>query len=125
MAVKPIAVQGASLVDDNVANTTTVNPTGSPDSKYSVDSKKAYKNQMGFQIATGSGIPGTCLLTAPVSDNISGSSSRIKDGGSSLVKEDDTKTVVTTGQHPVSGVPCPLTFNIRVNNAGQSKLNAE
>lgn len=125
MALKEIAVQGCTIEDGNPANTTTLTDITVPSLKVKAENKPVYKEKLDFIIVTGSGITGSCLTTAPINDSISSTAIKTKADGKEVMRKDDFKTIVTTGTNPSSGASCPLTFNIKISDAGQTKVKAQ
>lgn len=120
MATKEIAVDGATITDDNVANSTTLTITAVPSTKAKIEGNGIYKKELGFTIASGSGISGSCVLTAPVNDKIPSTAVKTKAEGDEVMRKDDSVVVNATGTNPSSGASCPLVFNVRIDDAGQT-----
>jgi hypothetical protein len=125
MSAELVAVDGLSLVDDNVSNTTTVavTPGYLPSEKVKAQGKGVYKKELQVTIASGSGIAGSCVLVAPVNGKIDPTAIKVKAEGELVMREQDGATIDAQGQTP-QGAPCNLSFNIRIDNAGQTKVRA-
>lgn len=131
MALKLVAVDGLTLVDDNVANTTSTTITSSPSTKVKAETKGVIKKELAFTILAGSGIPGVCVLQADLPlQTIPSSAISVKAEGELVSREQDSKTINAIGGYdgsppPPSGSPCPLVFNMRISVAGQTKAKAQ
>lgn len=121
-----VAVEGLTLADDTAGNTTTVAvaPTAVPSTKVKAEGKGVYAGGLDIQIASGSGVPGSCVLAAPVLDTIDPTAAKTKAEGALVMRQEDSKTIQATGVPPGGG-SCPLTFTIRISDAGQTKVKAE
>jgi hypothetical protein len=126
MALKEIAVDGLTLVDDNATNTVPFDYeiTSVPSQKVKAEGGGVYKQSLNFTIPTGQGISGMCVLAAPLIGSISPTATKTKAEGGLVLRKGDSVTVVGSGQSP-SGTSCPLTFNVRISDAGQSKVKAQ
>jgi hypothetical protein len=118
MALIPVAVDGLTLVDDNVANTTSLTITSIPSTKVKAENKGVYAKELEFTINAGSGIPGSCILVSPLTgQKISPTATKVKAEGELVMREQDSVTINATGQttpSPPPPSPCPLVFQIRI-----------
>lgn len=124
--MKPIAVDGCTLKESAGSGTITI--TNQPSSKVKCDGKGAYYDKIEFSISayTGSNITNG---DGTATGSISGGSSKVKIEGSAAVLEDDeSATITVNGTHPVGQnpkVPTTDSITVKVQKAGQSKVEAE
>jgi hypothetical protein len=129
MALTEVAVQGMTLVfsDPNVQGTITI--TGSPSAKVKASNKGVYKDNLGISV-TNITYPSAGATTpdpGPKTANFSATIAKVKaDGQLVLVKNDETGTINATPYIPgAPPTPYPISFKVKISNAGQTKSKAQ
>jgi hypothetical protein len=129
MVLLPIAVDGLTLVDDNPVNTTNTTITSIPSTKVKAENKGIIKKELEFTILAGSGIVGSCVLVADLPlQTIDPTATKVKAEGELVMREQDSKVINATGQTvppPPPPAPCPLVFQMRISDAGQTKVKGQ
>lgn len=125
MALKEIAVEGMTLEPDDPLVSATISITGSSSSKSKAEGKGIYKDNLSISVSAITKPPATVPDSGPYTANFSSSASKVKvDGNLVLLDGDETETINATPKLP-NGTPNPISFKVKIQSAGQSKVKAQ
>jgi len=122
MALKEIAVDGMTL-QDTLGGSPNITINSSPSSKVKSGGSGIYSGGISITIASGSTSSTGCALTNPASGTISSTASKTKENGQTVNRKDDE--VAISGAGTMGGSGCTASFNIKITDAGQTKVKAE
>jgi hypothetical protein len=129
MATKFIAVDGFSHAFSDPLVNATVTLTGVPSVKCEAGGGGMCKDGFGLIVSAITYPSAGATIPDPVPYNVSFSATAVKtkaDGTLVLRVDDETATINATPQIPGSPpTPYPVSFNIKITNAGQNKVRSE
>jgi hypothetical protein len=120
---KLIAVQGMTL-SDTLGGAPVITINTSPSIKVKAENKGIYSGGISITVASGSVSSKGCTLTSAAIGTISPTALKVKENGQLVNRQDDEVSISGPGLTG-GGSGCTATFNIKITNAGQTKVKAE
>ncbi len=124
--MKQIAVNGFSYSISDPLVSATITLTGTPSNKVKAGGQRVCKDGFGATIAAITKPPATIPDPGPYNVTFSATATKVKADGSLVLRVDDVTGDITAAPK-VPGTPpspSPVTFHLKITNAGQSKVSA-